>query len=227
MIKVREMRKSVRGKWLLDGIDLHIWRGEVLGLTGDNACGKSLFLKILATAERPSSGAIEVGGIDILKRPREARRLLGYVPESFGLYRHLRIREYLEFFAAAYGIASRERGARIEAVLQAVGLEEEGAGETYVTDLSRGRRQQLSWARALIGRPEVLILDDPLAGLDPRTRQRMKEVLERLKGEGKTAILSSSRLEDFVGPCDRVAILSAGKIARVLAPQMETWEEAL
>jgi ABC-2 type transport system ATP-binding protein len=194
----------------LDGMSLTLERGQVLGFIGPNGAGKTTTIKILVGQTRPTSGTARIAGVDCLAQSRRIKRLVGYMPDVFGSYDNMRVREYLDFFGAAFGMARRQRVLRIDEVL-------EMTGSTYMQDrfvetLSHGMRQRVGIARTLLHDPQVLILDEPANGLDPHARIEMREILLRLAGMGKTLIITSHILPEISRICDRLAIITHGKL---------------
>ncbi len=192
------------------GISFEIPEGEVFGFIGPNGAGKSSTIKLLATLLRPSRGKAVVAGHDVVARPKEVRRIIGYVPDTFGVYEDLTTREYLHFFAAAHGIARRERKALVDNVLALTDLT--GKIDSQVDGLSRGMKQRLSIARVLLHDPQVLLLDEPAAGLDPRARIEMRELLKELQRMGKTVLISSHILHELSQLCTCIGIIEAGEM---------------
>jgi ABC-2 type transport system ATP-binding protein len=191
-------------------LNLEIPAGSAFGLIGPNGAGKSTTFAMLATLLAPSAGSIEVGGYDPVRSPRDVRRHLGYMPDVMGVYDNLRVDEYLEFFAASYGIDRTAWPALIDGLLELVDLS--GKRDSMVDSLSRGMKQRLSLARALVHDPEVLILDEPASGLDPRARIELRTLLAELRALGKTVVISSHILAELEEMCTHVAILEMGRL---------------
>jgi ABC-2 type transport system ATP-binding protein len=210
VISVTQLRKRYEDLEALRGISLEIPAGEVCGLVGPNGAGKSTLLKILATLTPPGAGTASVAGHDVRRAPDAVRRQIGYVPESFGVYEGMRLREYLEFFASAYQIPSQQRGTLIADLLLLTDLD--GKVQAEVQGLSRGMKQRLALARALLHDPPVLLLDEPTSGLDPRARLEFASLIRELAGQGKTILVSSHLLEDLAGFCTSVLMLEQGAI---------------
>lgn len=192
--------------------DLHldVPRGSIFGLIGPNGAGKSTTFAMLASLLRPTQGSLMVMGANPSLKPRTVRRRMGYMPDNLGVYDNLRVDEYLEFFAASYGIPRHDWPGLIDGLLELVDL---GVKRTaMVNSLSRGMKQRLSLARALVHDPELLILDEPASGLDPRARVELRELLLTLNGMGKTIIISSHILAELEEMCTDVAIMEAGKL---------------
>ncbi len=167
-------------------------------------------MSILATLLTPTSGTALVGGFDVTKHPRDVRRLIGYMPDFFGVYDNLTVYEYLDFYGASYGLKPDERERIIPQLLELVQLTHKN--DAYVDTLSRGMKQRLGLARCLVHSPEVLILDEPASGLDPRARIEMREILKELRRTGKTILISSHILPELAEMCDTIAIIEAGQL---------------
>jgi ABC-2 type transport system ATP-binding protein len=194
----------------LDHLDLRLERGDLFGFIGPNGAGKTTTMKILATLLTPSSGVATVKGVNVVENPNAVRRLVGYMPDFFGVYREMRVSEYLAFFAAAYDVPAKQRRKTVEELLRLVDLSHKA--EDVVGALSRGMQQRLGLARALVHDPEVLILDEPASGLDPRARVEMREILRELSSMGKTIILSSHILPELASICSHVGIIAHGRL---------------
>lgn len=194
----------------LDNLSLTLNKGDILGFIGPNGAGKTTTIKILVGLTRPTSGFAKIAGADCVSESRKVRKLVGYMPDKFGSYDNMRVREYLDFFGAAYGIRRRDRKQRIAEVLDITNAT--WMQDRYVESLSHGMQQRIGIARTLIHDPEVLILDEPANGLDPQARIEMREILLRLSSEGKTLIVTSHILPELARICDRVAIVAKGKL---------------
>lgn len=190
------------------GISLQIPKGEVFGFIGPNGAGKSSTIKVLATLLRDFTGRVKINDIDVLWRPQAVREKIGYVPDFFGVYEDLTVEEYLHFFAAAYRIDRNRRKAIIGDVLELTDLTHKL--HAPVDALSRGMKQRLSLARVLLHDPDLLLLDEPASGLDPRARIEMRELLKALKEMGKTILISSHILHELAQLCTRIGIIEAG-----------------
>jgi len=210
MIHANELTKRYGKLVALDRISVRIPKGDVCGLVGPNGAGKSTFLKILATLIRPGGGQASVNGRDVRQDADAVRRAIGYVPESFGVYEGMTVVEYLEFFAAAYQIGRRDRQRLIHDLLQLTDLTTKI--DAQVTSLSRGMKQRLALARALLHDPPVLLLDEPTSGLDPRARLEFGALVRELRDLGKTILVSSHLLEDLGGFCTSVLVLERGRV---------------
>ncbi len=194
----------------VDGLDLEVPEGSVFGLIGPNGAGKSTTFAILASILSPTSGTAEVAGFNPSDDPRSVRRHLGYMPDVLGVYDNLRVDEYLEFFAAAHELRRSSWPGLIDGLLELVGLEVKR--EAMVESLSRGMKQRLALARALVHDPEVLVLDEPASGLDPRARVELRTLLGELRAMGKTVVISSHILTEMEEMCSHVAIMEAGRL---------------
>ena len=192
------------------GIDLDVQAGEIFGLVGPNGAGKSTTLRILATLLRPSAGEAEIAGYSVTRNPEAVRRVLGFMPDAFGVYDDMKVWEYLDFFARCYGIAPASRRRMIGDLLELVDLGDKR--DAYVQTLSRGMQQRLCLAHALVHDPKVLLLDEPASGLDPRARVELRELLRELRSLGKTIIISSHILPELEELCTSVAIVDRGQV---------------
>ncbi|MGD1000612.1 MAG: ABC transporter ATP-binding protein [Candidatus Brocadiia bacterium] len=191
-------------------ISFAVSKGEVFGFIGPNGAGKTTTIKVLATLLRPSGGFARIDGMDVTKEPQKIRRRIGYVPDFFGVYDDLTTSDYLHFFAAAYRVDHGRRMAVVEDVLALTDLT--GKKDSPVDALSRGMKQRLGLARILIHDPDLLLLDEPASGLDPRARIEMRELLKELQKMGKTIIISSHILHELSQICTRIGIIEAGRL---------------
>jgi ABC-2 type transport system ATP-binding protein len=198
-------------------LDLTIPAGSIFGLIGPNGAGKSTTFAMAASLLRPTSGSITVMGADPAQRPRAVRRRMGYMPDVLGVYDNLRVDEYLHFFASAYHIPSREWPGLVDGLLELVDLSTKRSA--MVNSLSRGMKQRLSLARALVHDPDLLILDEPASGLDPRARVELRELLRGLNAMGKTIVISSHILAELEEVCSDVAIMEAGTLLAAGPPR--------
>jgi ABC-2 type transport system ATP-binding protein len=189
---------------------MEVPQGQIYGLVGSNGAGKTTTLRILGTLLKPTSGSVQVMGMDIGKHADDVRRIIGYMPDFFGVYQDLGVREYLEFFAAAYGIKGAKRDGVVDDVLELTGLT--GKRHDMIGNLSRGMQQRLGLARVLVHDPKLLLLDEPASGLDPRARVEIAAVLSELRRMGKTILISSHILPELQDLCDSFAILELGEI---------------
>ena len=194
----------------LDHLSLTIHDGELHGFVGPNGAGKTTTMRILATLLKPTEGTAPLAGVDVVGRPRDIRRLMGYMPDCFGVYDRLKTWEYLDFYARCYGFGPRERGHMTDSLLELINLTDKR--DSYVDVLSRGMKQRLCLARALIHDPRLLILDEPASGMDPRARAEMKGILRTLKDMGKTVLISSHILPELSEMCDSLTIIDHGRL---------------
>ena len=217
MLKIEHVRKMFGRSAALDGLDMEVPKGALYGFVGPNGAGKTTTIRILTGLLLPDEGRVLVDGADVVKHPGKVRETIGYVPDSFGVYDNLKVREYMEFFASCYGLDGLVARKRCGMLLGQVGLEEKA--DFYVDGLSRGMKQRLSLARAMIHDPEILIMDEPTAGLDPRTRYEFREILLDLKEQGRTVLISSHILPELAEICTDIGILDQGRL--VLEGSME------
>lgn len=210
MIETINLTKKYGKFTALDSLNLKVEKGTVFGFVGHNGAGKSTTFSILSTLLAPTSGTAFVNGYDVSKNPKMVRKFIGYMPDFFGVYDQFKTDEYLDFYGASYGIPLQERQKLIPQLLELVNLTDKK--DAYVDVLSRGMKQRLCLARALIHDPEVLILDEPASGLDPRARIEMREILRELKSMGKTIMISSHILPELAEMCDEIGVINGGKL---------------
>ena len=194
----------------LNQLDLTVHRGDLFGFIGSNGAGKTTTLRILSTFLSPSTGTARVLGHDVVGEADRVRRILGYMPDFFGVYKDMEVTEYLDFFAACYRIGATKREQTISDVLELVGLSEKKGSP--IGALSRGMQQRIGLARVLVHDPEILLLDEPASGLDPRARIEMMAILQELQRLGKTILISSHILSELQSLCNRVAIIEKGSL---------------
>ena len=202
--------KRYPGTLAVAGLDLTVGSGEIFGLVGPNGAGKTTTLRILATLLTATSGHAEIAGIDVRRNPDQARRVLGFMPDVFGVYDDMKVWEYLDFFARCYGIPAEKRRRMIGDLLDLVDLGDKR--DSYVQGLSRGMQQRLCLAHTLVHDPTVLLLDEPASGLDPRARVELRELLRELRALGKTIVISSHILPELEELCTSVAIVDHGQV---------------
>jgi|BioPla2DNA2_1021312.scaffolds.fasta_scaffold12717_3 ABC-2 type transport system ATP-binding protein len=210
MIKTEELTKQYGKLFALKNLSLELNEGDLFGFIGPNGSGKTTTMKMLATLLQPTWGEAYVCGMSIYTKPKEIRRLVGFMPDFFGVYDDMKVIEYLEFFAAAYRIKGEARRKVCNEVLERVDLGYKR--EALVTSLSRGMTQRLGLARVLLHDPQVLLLDEPASGLDPRARIEIRELLKRLGGRGKTIMVSSHILPELADVCNKVGIIERGEL---------------
>lgn len=217
MIEIRAITKSYKKVKALDNFSLSIKRGELFGLIGPNGAGKTTLLKILAGLLLVDEGVVEIDGKDIEKNRNKISEMVGYMPDSFGVYDNLKVREYMEFYCAANYICDGDITKKIENVLERVGLNNKS--DMYVDQLSRGMKQRLCLARTLLQDPPVIVLDEPYAGLDVYNRNEIKRLLRELCDNGKTIIVSSHILNEMTDVCTSIGVIKNGKL--ILTGDME------
>ncbi|HON91984.1 MAG TPA: ABC transporter ATP-binding protein [Sedimentisphaerales bacterium] len=209
MIETKKLTKNFGNLVAVSDLDLYVGAGDIFGFIGPNGAGKTTTMRILVTLLEPTSGAAFIDGLDVSKKGKDVRRRVGYMPDFMGVYDDLKVFEYLEFFAAAFGIEYKKRKAIVDGVLELTDLVSKRAAP--VDSLSRGMQQRLGLARVLIHDPKVLVLDEPASGLDPRARIEMRELLRELKRMGKTIMISSHILSELEEICDRIGIIEHGQ----------------
>lgn len=213
IIEVDNLTKKYGKRTAVDNLSFSLQEGALFGFIGPNGAGKTTTIRILTTLLQPTIGQILVDGHSVLNNPRAVRRVLGYMPDFFGVYNDMTVWEYLEFFSACYEIPVAKRPSLIEDLLTLVELSHRK--NDYVDSLSRGMKQRLSLARALVHDPKVLVLDEPASGLDPRARIEFRELLLELKRMGKTIFFSSHILADIAEICNEIGIVEMGRLVTV------------
>lgn len=209
-IEVNQLTKRYGEFTALSDLSLTVQRGQILGLIGPNGAGKTTTIKILVGLALPTEGTARIAGADCVRDARKIKRLVGYMPDRFGAYENMRVHEYLDFFGAAFGLRGRKRRLRIDEVLETTSATY--MRDRYVESLSHGMQQRVGIARTLLHDPSVLIFDEPANGLDPQARVEMRVLLRQLAEMDKTLIVTSHILPELSRICDRVAILSDGKL---------------
>ena len=210
IIEISDLTKQYGAFTALDNLNLQIEEGAVFGFIGPNGAGKTTTMRIMTTLLKPSHGEAKIDGFSVLTHPNEVRRLIGYMPDFFGVYDDMKVWEYLDFFAACYDIPDSQRKGMIGDLLDLVDLGHKH--DEMVESLSRGMKQRLCLARTLAHDPKVLILDEPASGLDPRARIEMRELLRELQNMGKTIFFSSHILSEVADICTNIGIMEAGKL---------------
>src|SRR5438270_4274335 len=210
MIETRDLTKMYGELYALDRLTIKLERGDVYGFIGPNGAGKTTTMRILATLLNPTWGEATVCGYSIYNGAKDIRRVMGYMPDFFGVYDDMKVIEYLEFFAAAYRIKGSERRRKCDQVLELVDLGYKR--DALVTSLSRGMTQRLGLARVLLHEPQVLLLDEPASGLDPRARIEMRGLLKELRSMNKTIMVSSHILPELADICNKIGIIERGKL---------------
>ena len=209
-VRVCDLRVNYGEVEAVRGVSFDIPKGEVFGFIGPNGAGKSTTIKVLATLKAPETGGAFIDGLAIEENVAEIRRRIGYMPDFFGVYEDLKVNDYLAFFAAAYQLPLDQRQGTIRDVLELTDLTSKRTAP--VDSLSRGMKQRLALARVLLHDPDVLLLDEPASGLDPRARIEMRELLKALRDMGKTILISSHILHELAQLCTRIGIIEAGKM---------------
>jgi ABC-2 type transport system ATP-binding protein len=210
VIRVERLTKVYPGVDAVRDVSFSVAAGEIFGFVGPNGAGKTTTMKVLATLLRPSSGGAWVDGIDVLRAPNLVRARIGWMPDFFGVYDRLTAAEYLAFYANCYRIPRRRWPRLVADLLELINLSEKR--DAQVDSLSRGMKQRLCLARALVHDPQVLILDEPASGLDPRARIEMRELLRELRQMGKTILISSHILPELAELCTSFGILDRGRM---------------
>jgi len=209
-VQIKELWVNYGAVHAVRGISFEIPKGEVFGFIGPNGAGKTSTIKVLATLIAPDYGKVTIGGINVTEDPLAIRKRIGYMPDFFGVYEDLTVNEYLHFFAAAYDIPTSQRENTVRDVLALTDLT--AKARQPVDALSRGMKQRLGLARVLLHDPDLLLLDEPASGLDPRARIEMREMLLALKEMGKTIIISSHILHELSLLCTRIGIIETGQM---------------
>jgi ABC-2 type transport system ATP-binding protein len=210
MIEVLQLYKFFGAQPAVVDLSFTVPAGRIFGFIGPNGAGKTSTMRMLATLSKPTTGTARVGGFDIQLRSQEVRRIMGYMPDHFGVYPGMRVGEYLDFFGAAFRIPSAKRKSIIKDVLALTDLESKV--DTFLDTLSQGNKQRVCLAKTLIHDPQVLILDEPASGLDPRARIELRELLKTLRSMGKTILISSHILADLADFSDLIGIIEKGKM---------------
>ncbi|MDF1859262.1 MAG: ABC transporter ATP-binding protein [Verrucomicrobiales bacterium] len=209
-IEVTNLWRSFNGLHAVQGISFSVEKGQVVGFVGANGAGKTTTMRILATLDYPSKGGAKISGYDVVDYPAEVRRRIGWMPDHYGTYNNMTVLEYLDFFARALGYKGQDRVDRIVDVMNFTDLTP--LADRLIDKLSKGMGQRLCLGRALIHDPDVLILDEPAAGLDPKARVELKHLIRILAEEGKTVFISSHILSELGEMCDSLLFINSGKI---------------
>lgn len=209
LIEFRDLVKTYNGVNAVDGLSLTINDGEIYGLLGPNGAGKSTTILMLCGLIQPDSGECLINGVEVSKNPIEVKRNIGYMPEDVGFYQNMSAAQNLDFFARLFGITADERGARIDSLLELVGL---SGVEKKVGGFSKGMRQRLGIAKTLINDPDVIILDEPTANLDPQGVADYRRIIRQISESGKTVLVSSHILSEVSKVCTKIGIMCRGKI---------------
>ena len=210
VIDIRNLSHRYKTHLALSGVSFTVAPRSIHGFVGPNGAGKTTTLKVLATLLRPQTGSVSVFGHDIVRDRKEVRRKIGFMPDHFSMYRQMTVFEYLDFFGAAYGLLQTQRDKTIADVLALTDMA--GRRNDLISGLSRGMQQRVSLARVLVHDPDLLLLDEPASGLDPRARIELMEILEELRRLGKTIFISSHILSELATLCDHVTIMDRGAV---------------
>ena len=210
MIEIKGFTKRYDDNVAVRNLSLAIEQGDIYGFIGPNGAGKTTTLRFLATLLKPTTGSAKICGHNVRKQPDKVKRCMGFMPDHFGVYDGMRVWEFLDFFALAYGIPARKRRGIVDDVL--VLLDLHAKRDDLVNGLSRGMTQRLGLAKTLIHDPPVLILDEPASGMDPRARIEIRELLKELRSMGKTILISSHILSELAGCCNKIGIIERGKL---------------
>ena len=211
-VNVQNLKQYFGKTRAVDDISFSFRGGHIFGFVGPNGAGKTTAMRILATLDEPTSGDATIDGISVVQDPEKARKLVGFMPDSLPTHRDITVHEYIDFFARAYGVDGSKRNRVVEGVEQFTNLL--GIREKTLRALSKGMKQRVSLARAMVHDPAVLILDEPAAGLDPRARIELRELLKILAGQGKAVLVSSHILTELAEICDGAVIIEQGRILR-------------
>ena len=216
MIQVKDVTKKYGNFIAVKNLNFEIKHGEVIGLLGPNGAGKSTTMNMLTGFIKPSEGSIIINGKDIVKKAREAKKNIGYMPENVPLYLDLTVREFVTYMAELKLVQRKERKKQVEEIIKATGLED--VKNKLIRNLSRGYKQRVSMAGALVGKPEILILDEPTVGLDPKQIIEIRELIKSL-GKDHTVIISSHILSEISQICEKVIIINKGEIVAIDTPE--------
>jgi len=217
MLSIYDLTKKYGSFTAVNHLSLHIPEGDLFGFVGPNGAGKTTTIRIVCGLLKASSGSVRIGDTNAALGSKEMKRLIGYVPDFFGVYDNLKVHEYMDFYGSMYGMRSRDIAKLTDDLLELVNLSDKR--EFYVDTLSRGMKQRLCVARALLHNPKLLILDEPSSGLDPRARVEMKELLKNLHSMGKTIVISSHILSELSEMCTSIGIMNQGQL--IMAGRIE------
>ncbi len=210
MLQINHLYKSYGKFRAVNNLTLHIPKGDLFGFVGPNGAGKTTTIRMVCGLMLPNSGDIYINGVDALAHHKDIKKQIGYVPDFFGVYDNLKVREYMDFYGSMYRMNSREIQRISDDLLELVNLSDKK--EAFVDTLSRGMKQRLCVARALLHNPALLVLDEPNSGLDPRARVEMKELLQNLRSMGKTIVISSHILSELSEMCNSIGIMNHGSL---------------
>jgi ABC-2 type transport system ATP-binding protein len=210
IISVRDLVRTFTKVEAVRGVSFDIFPGQVVGFIGANGAGKTTTMRIMATLDLPTRGSVEIAGQDVVGEPAAVRRRIGWMPDAYGTYQHMTVLEYLDFYGRAFGFGQADRAQRIAEVMDFTELA--SIADRMMNKLSKGMAQRLCLGRTLLHDPEVLILDEPAAGLDPKARVEFKQLIHLLAREGKTIFISSHILSELAEMCDTMLFIDAGRI---------------
>ena len=215
MLNIYDLTKNYGSFTAVNHLSLHIPEGDLFGFVGPNGAGKTTTIRIICGLLKASGGSVQIGNTNARMGSREMKRLIGYVPDFFGVYDNLKVHEYMDFYGSMYGMRSRDIARLTDDLLELVNLSDKR--DFYVDTLSRGMKQRLCVARSLLHNPKLLILDEPSSGLDPRARVEMKELLKNLHAMGKTIVISSHSLSELSEMCTSSGqLIMAGRIEDIM-----------
>ena len=210
MVQIDGLVRHFGGVHAVDDVSFSVARGQVLGFIGPNGAGKTTTMRILATLDTPQGGDARIGGRSVVDDPEGVRRIMGFMPDYAGVYANTTVEEYLDFFARAHDLRGEARRAAVEHIIEFMGIGE--LRDRHVESLSKGLKQRVALGRAIVHNPDVLILDEPAANLDPRARIELRTLIRELAADGKTVVLSSHILTELSEVCDAVTVIERGKI---------------
>ena len=210
MLELDGLVRTFDGVRAVDGVSFSVERGKVLGFIGPNGAGKTTTMRILATLETPQRGDARIAGYSVIDAPDEVRRVTGFMPDYAGVYTNTTVTEYLDFFARAYDVRGEARRRAVENIIEFMDIGD--LRDRQVEDLSKGLKQRVALGRALIHDPQLLILDEPAANLDPRARIEFRTLIRELAADGKTILLSSHILTELAEMCDTVVVIEKGRV---------------
>lgn len=210
MLRIKDLYKKYDSVLALNGLNMEIRKGELYGFVGPNGAGKTTTIRIIAGLLKPTQGEVWFDGKRVEKNTRELKGQIGYIPDFFGVYDNLTVSEYMDFYASTHGLYGKEIQKRIQQVLEQVELYH--IDDRFVNELSRGMQQRLCLARAMIHKPQLLIMDEPASGMDPMARRTLKSVLRNLCQEGYSVLISSHDLNDLSDTCSTIGIINQGRM---------------